>query len=255
MAANHEYDYDSEDLRAVHDLLGVQDSEKNAHTLIVERYAASKNKDPDPQLDVEYILINAEFTWGAQAALAGVIGNAVYDGAKSAVRSFVRRCRRKDNSGLDAGEAEAFALYVVAYLVVRKQVEISLWSNHPPKAVAVAKEGDHWICRFEKSWFTQLREKKSPVRTRKMDAIWKRTIEIRLEAGSPSIPDSHYRMGTELRLATPAEAQSRRRGGIAEIYGGEADRHGLGEKLGTVWKRVGSEMPQGNVDTGGICGV
>ncbi|MEV4804434.1 hypothetical protein AB0K18_30910 [Nonomuraea sp. NPDC049421] len=141
MTARPTGDGDAEDLQAVHDLLGTQDAEKDARTLLGEQYAAIKHKDPDPHADIDSVLISRALEWGAEAAIAGVIGNAIYDGAKSAVRAFVRRRRPDRDTGLDANEARAFALYVLAYLVVSKKADLFMWRDSPPQPISIERDG------------------------------------------------------------------------------------------------------------------
>lgn len=247
-------DEDAEDLQAVHDLLGAQDAGKDARTLLGEQYAAIKHKDPDPHLDIDYVLISMALQWGAEAAIAGVMGNAIYDGAKSAVRAFVRRRRGDRDTGLDADEARAFALYVLAYLVVSKKADSFMWRDSPPQPISIERENGHWICRFEKQSLTRHREKKRLARDRMHKAMWIEAIELRVAAADPSIPGSHYRRSTELRLATSAEARLAEERLLASTFSTRIDEHGLGRRQETEWKQVGAPMPP-LADQGGGCGI
>ncbi|MEV0679350.1 hypothetical protein AB0I60_22790 [Actinosynnema sp. NPDC050436] len=115
--------------------------------------------------------------WGAQAALAGVVGNAIYDGAKSAVRRFARRVRKNGKAHLDEEEARAFARYVLAYLTVYRGGLAIDKTSEPPAPVAVERAGEHWICRFEVRKLTRHREKRNLLRDRRIVAAWITTIE------------------------------------------------------------------------------
>jgi hypothetical protein len=231
---------DPEDLREACELLGLQHgSERDLDEVLAEKYSRL-SPEPDCRLDLDYVVLSRGLAWGAAAAASGVIGNAIYDGAKSAVVAFLRRHRRDKKSVLTRDEVTAFSLYALAYLVHHKPTASRIWrDDEPPGLVSATPTGHHLTCRFEQCSDTTYMQ---------CDAIWVEIVDIKIDGNAPRISNTQYRTSTDLRLAvTPHQRWMRRTTGI-----GGLDKRGLGERQVTDWTAITGSPPSDYVHG---CGV
>lgn len=219
----------------VHDLLGVPAAaEKDLDTVLRESYAARPERDPDPRMDIDYVLISRALEWGVTAAAGGVVGNAVYDGAKAALRGFMKRRRFRPRALLSAEEAGAFALYALAHVVRHQVFSTTMWvgSDKPPEMVAIDRQGNDWVCRFERSRQTEWHGKR---------AAWVEIVDVRVDGRAPDIARTCCRASTDLRLLPPGPGgQATTAANRLALYRdpGLEDR-GLGERQACDWTPIG----------------
>jgi hypothetical protein len=103
--------------------------------------------------------------------------------------------------------------------------------------VAIKKEGNDWVCRFERGWLTEWQGG---------HATWIEIVDVKVNGRAPDISHTRCKTGTDLRPLPPEVSRS------MTAYGGKKmllighdrrvlENRGLGERQVSDWVSIGRQ--------------
>jgi hypothetical protein len=161
---------------------------------IAEAIAATAKVGHEGGLDVGVVIAakeaEAAIRWSIEAAVTGVIGNAIYDGARRAIARFLRRRQSSaQESRIEDDEAIDVARFAFAHAGISLFVR-NLGDYHPTSlAGSVVRFDGRCIVRFEKE------KDQGRVRSNGVEILWERNevFEALIPERNPDIPGVKYR--------------------------------------------------------------